>query len=46
MFHIPKTDAASWGANLPSSPVELDTEHREVPEPGYINPLLRVRIIG
>ena len=27
MFHIPKTDAASWGANLPSSPVELDTDH-------------------
>jgi hypothetical protein len=36
MFHIPKTDAASWGANLPSSPVELDTEHREVPEPETI----------
>jgi hypothetical protein len=36
MFHIPKTDAASWGANLPSSPVQLDTEHREVPEPETI----------
>jgi len=36
MFHIPKTDAASWGANLPSSPVELDTNHREVPEPETI----------
>jgi hypothetical protein len=36
MFHIPRTDAASWGANLPSSPVELDTEHREVPEPETI----------
>jgi hypothetical protein len=36
MFHIPKTDAASWGANLPSSPVELDTDHREVPEPETI----------
>jgi hypothetical protein len=36
MFHIPKTDAASWGANLPSSPVELDTEHHEVPEPETI----------
>ncbi len=36
MFHVPKTDAASWGANLPSSPVELDTEHREVPEPETI----------
>jgi hypothetical protein len=36
MFHIPKTDAASWGANLPSSPVELDTDHRDVPEPETI----------
>ena len=36
MFHIPKTEAASWGANLPSSPVQLDTEHREVPEPETI----------
>jgi hypothetical protein len=31
MFHIPKTDAASWGANLPGSPIVLDP--REVPEP-------------
>lgn len=31
MFHIPKTDAASWGANLPGSPVVLDT--RQIPEP-------------
>jgi hypothetical protein len=36
MFHIPKTDAASWGANLPGSPVALDTDHREVPEPETI----------
>lgn len=36
MFHIPKTDAASWGANLTNSPVELDTEHRELPEPETI----------
>jgi hypothetical protein len=36
MFHIPKTDAASWGANLASSPVELDTDHHEVPEPETI----------
>jgi hypothetical protein len=36
MFHIPKTDAASWGANLPGSPVELDTDHSEVPEPETI----------
>ena len=31
MFHIPKAAAASWGANLPESPVILD--EREVPEP-------------
>jgi len=31
MFHIPKTDGASWGANLPGSPVVLDP--RVVPEP-------------
>jgi hypothetical protein len=34
MFHIPKTDGASWGANLPGSPVLLDP--REVPEPETI----------
>ena len=28
MFHIPKTDSASWGANLPASPVQLDTTRR------------------
>ena len=31
MFHVPKVAAASWGANLPGSPVVLDD--REVPEP-------------
>ena len=31
MFHLPKAAAASWGANLPGSPVVLDD--REVPEP-------------
>jgi hypothetical protein len=36
MFHVPKTDAANWGANLPYSPVELDTAHRDVPEPETI----------
>lgn len=30
MFHIPKAAPASWGANLPGSPVVLDT--REIPE--------------
>ncbi len=34
MFHIPKTDAASWGANLEGSPVLLDP--RELPEPETI----------
>jgi hypothetical protein len=34
MFHVPKTDGASWGANLPGSPILLDT--REVPEPQTI----------
>lgn len=31
MFHIPKTDAESWGANLPGSPVLMNP--RDVPEP-------------
>ena len=31
MFHVPKVAGASWGANLPGSPVVLDD--REVPEP-------------
>lgn len=34
MFHIPKTDGATWGANLDDSPVVLDT--RIVPEPETI----------
>jgi hypothetical protein len=34
MFHIPKTDAASWGANLPGSPVVMDD--RELPMPQTI----------
>ena len=34
MFHIPKTDGATWGANLDDSPVVLDP--REVPEPETI----------
>lgn len=36
MFHVPKTDGSSWGANLPRSPVILDTEHHEIPEPETI----------
>ena len=34
MFHVPKAAGASWGANLPGSPVVLDD--REVPEPQTI----------
>jgi hypothetical protein len=34
MFHVPKAAAATWGANLPGSPVVLDT--REFPEPQTI----------
>jgi hypothetical protein len=34
MFHIPKTDGATWGANLDGSPVVTDT--RQVPEPETI----------
>jgi hypothetical protein len=36
MFHLPKTDSASWGADLPGSPVVVDTAHTEVPEPQTI----------
>jgi len=36
MFHIPKTDAATWGANLPGSPIEFDSDHLDVPEPETI----------
>jgi len=34
MFHVPKVSGASWGANLPGSPVILDD--REVAEPQTI----------
>lgn len=36
MFHVPKATAASWGANLPGSPVVIDAAHPEVPEPQTI----------
>jgi hypothetical protein len=36
MFHLPRMGAASWGANLPDSPVLLDTDHHEGPEPETI----------
>ena len=34
MFHIPKTDGATWGANLDGSPVVMDPS--ETPEPQTI----------
>jgi hypothetical protein len=40
MFHAPKADGArdgvSWGADLPGSPVLLNTSYTEVPEPETI----------
>ncbi len=33
MFYAAKSDGADWGANLPGSPVLLDTESRNEPEP-------------
>ena len=36
MFHPPKVDGATWGANLAGSPVMQDTDHRVVPEPETI----------
>jgi hypothetical protein len=36
MFHLPRMGAASWGANLDGSPVVLDTDHHQGPEPETI----------
>jgi hypothetical protein len=36
MFHVPKTDNASWGADLAGSPVVFNDEYRDVPEPETI----------
>jgi hypothetical protein len=36
MFHVPKTDNASWGANVVCSPVVQNDEFRDVPEPETI----------
>jgi hypothetical protein len=36
MFHLPKTPAEAWGGNVAGSPVMLDDDHREVPEPQSI----------
>lgn len=36
MFHVPRTDGVSWGADLEGSPVVFDDEHRDIPEPETI----------
>ena len=36
MFHAPKTDEASWGADVDGSPVLYNNENRDVPEPETI----------
>src|ERR1700735_3894129 len=36
MFHVPKTEEASWGADLEGSPVLYNNENRDVPEPEII----------
>jgi hypothetical protein len=36
MFSVPKTDDASWGADLAGSPVLYNDENRDVPEPETI----------
>jgi len=39
MFHIPKTVPESWGANLPGSPVLLDTARRAEPDTIFMVPV-------
>ncbi len=36
MFSIPKADAASWGANVPGSPVVFNSQYTDMPEPEAI----------
>jgi hypothetical protein len=36
MFHVPRTDDASWGADLAGSPVLFNDQYRDVPEPEII----------
>jgi hypothetical protein len=36
MFHILKTDAATWGADVPGSPVVYNDEFTDMPEPEII----------
>ncbi len=33
MFYFPLTDKSSWGADLPGSPVTLNPQFRDGPEP-------------
>jgi hypothetical protein len=36
MFHVPKTENVSWGADLTGSPVLYNDQYRDVPEPETI----------
>jgi hypothetical protein len=36
MFHVPRTDESSWGADVAGSPVVFNDEYRDVPEPETI----------
>jgi len=36
MFHVPKTDDASWGANREGSPVVFNSQYVDTPEPETI----------
>jgi hypothetical protein len=36
MFHIPKIDGSTWGANLPGSPVVFNDQFTDMPEPEVI----------
>jgi hypothetical protein len=42
MFHVPRTDAANWGADVAGSPVLFNNQYRDVPEPETI---LMVRVL-
>jgi hypothetical protein len=39
MFHVPKVEAVSWGANLPGSPVVLDDREVLEPETVFLVPI-------
>jgi hypothetical protein len=36
MFHVPRIDDASWGADLAGSPVLFNNQYQDVPEPATI----------